>query len=89
MAVLSKLFHKHERGMGNEDWHWLCRDTDSGRVFVRHWWSHRTGLDGPFNEGQADLAIEEFLNAGKGSLQNEFLSLIGGIPTEEYHAPGS
>lgn len=88
MAILGKLFHKHERNMGNEDWYWLCRDTDTGRVFIRHWSSHRAGLESSFKEGQVDPDVAKLLQSGQGSLQNGFLELIGSLATDEYHAPG-
>ena len=83
MPIISRQFHQHERGMGNEDFHSLARDTETGEVFVIHETSHRVG-DG-FRSGEQRIPIQEFLAMG-GSAQNKLLSLIGTLVPEADNA---
>lgn len=74
MPIISRQFHQHERGTGNEDFHSIARDTDTGEVFVIHETSRR-GVGG-FQSREQKISVQEFLAIG-GSAQNELLSLIG------------
>lgn len=75
-----RLIHKSERGMGNEDWYYLCRDAETGRAFVLHEWSHRAG-DG-YSEGSAKLTLHEFLANG-GTKQDKLLEMVGTLVPED------
>ena len=83
MPIISRQFHQHEQGMGDEDFHSLARDTDTGEVFVIHETSRRGG-DG-FQTGEQRISIQEFLTMG-GSAQNELLSLIATLVPEADNA---
>jgi hypothetical protein len=74
MAILKRSFHSHEVGMGDEDWFYLARDTDSGRVFVYHEWSHRKGQT--YDSGNEDIELDVFLPGG-GTGQARLKELIG------------
>ncbi|RYE44501.1 MAG: hypothetical protein EOP24_24075 [Hyphomicrobiales bacterium] len=75
MAIITKQFHKREKGMGDEDWYHLARDTETGAVFVRHEWSHRDG--GGYRSGEEDIPLIDFLSEGGGDRQRQLLELIG------------
>jgi len=75
MAVITRQFHKLEKGMGNEDWYYLARDAETGNVFVRHEWSHRSG--GGYESGEKDVPLADFLSEGGGDRQRQLLELIG------------
>jgi hypothetical protein len=36
MTILRSAFSSSDLGMGDEDWYYLARDTETGRVFVYH-----------------------------------------------------
>jgi hypothetical protein len=74
MPILKKQFYSHEVGMGNEDWLYLARDTDSGRVFVYHDWSHRKGRT--YASGNEDIELDVFLSSS-GTAQIRLKELIG------------
>ena len=74
MAILRKQFHSHEVGMGDEDWLYLVRDTDSGRVFIYHEWSRRKGQG--HEGGNEEIELDAFLS-GSGTAQSRLKELIG------------
>ena len=74
VEIVKRQFHRHERGRGDEDFYYLARDAESGRVFVYHEWSHRRG-DG-YEPGNAHIELGAFLN-GQGTAQQRRLHLIG------------
>lgn len=81
MAVVTKEFHRHERGMGDEHWYRLARDTETGRVYIQHEWSVRDG--GGYTSGESEMSIAEFLGTGGGTRQDKLLALIGTlVPVE-------
>jgi hypothetical protein len=61
-AIAWKQFSSHEPGVGNEDWYYLARDTDRGRVFVYHEWSRRK--DQAYEGGNEDIDLVTFLQRG-------------------------
>ncbi len=74
MAILKRPFSSADLGMGDEDWYYLARDTETGRVFVYHEWSHRKGVS--FEGGNEDIELGEFLHR-PGIAQEHLLRLIG------------
>jgi hypothetical protein len=74
MVVLKREFHRHERGMGDEDWYHLAQDTESGRVFVYHEWSHRAGKG--YKSGEKNIELVAFL-ARQDTARDKLLRLIG------------
>lgn len=81
MAVLKRGFYYHEKGNHDEDWFYLARDTDSGRVFIIHEWAHRENL------GDRELSLEEFLTSrGRGTRQDNLIKLIGTLVADTAEA---
>ncbi len=74
MTILRKQFSSSEVGMGDEDWHYLVRDTESGRIFIYHEWSHRQGQG--YASGNEDIDLEVFLQRG-GTPGDQLCQLIG------------
>jgi hypothetical protein len=83
MAVLKRQFFHHEHGVGDQDWYYLARDTDSGHVFVLREWSHRTA--DTFVPGSGIIEIPVFLN-GHGPAEDELLRLIGILVQDDSEA---
>lgn len=79
MAILKKQFSSHERGLGDEDWFYLSRDTENGRVFVYHEWSHRKGER--YESGNTDVEIDAFLRQ-RGTASERLRALIGTLVKE-------
>ena len=73
MAVIFKEFYRSEPIAGNEDSYSLGRDTETGRVFVRHRWAHPAagGLKSDY-----DMSLHDFLGS-TGSRQSALLRMIG------------
>jgi hypothetical protein len=80
MTILKRQFHSHEIGMSDEDWYYLARDTDSGRIFVYHEWSHRKGQT--YEGGNKDMELQDFL-AHNGTAQARLRELIGTLAAAE------
>lgn len=79
MAIQKQQFHQRDVGMGDEDWYYLARDTESGRIFVYHEWSHREGER--FSGGNEDVELDAFLGQ-TGTAQSKLRQLIGTLVTE-------
>ncbi len=75
MAIAKKLIHKREKGIGDEDWYYLARNTETGRVFIVHEWSHNAG-NLTFEAGEAEMEISAYLEGG-GTRQDKLLAMIG------------
>ena len=73
MTVLLREFYRHEASDGNEDAYSLGRDTETGRVFVRHDWAHPAagGL-----KSEHEMSLYDFLGS-VGSRQSALLAMIG------------
>lgn len=80
MAITKKLFYQSAQGLGNEDWFYLARDTETGRTFVMHDWSRLSGNS--YQPGSADIDLEVFLSDG-GTSQDKLRELIGTLVTEQ------
>ena len=80
MAILKKQFSKSEVSMGNEDWHYLARDSETGRAFVSHEWSHRHGEG--YQSGDEDIDLDVFLGR-RGTVPDRLRQLIGTLVTEK------
>jgi hypothetical protein len=65
--------------MGDEDWYYLARDTEIGRVFVYHEWSHRRGQS--HAGGNEDIELDAFLRH-QGMAQDHLRALIGSLAVE-------
>ena len=83
MAVLKKQFFHHRSDIGDEDWYYLARDTDSHHVFVLREWSHRNG--DTFEPGSGIIEVPVFLNQ-RGSAQDRLIELIGTLANDSLHA---
>jgi hypothetical protein len=79
VTILKREFHRRERDMGNEDRYYLCRDSDSGQVFVLHEWS-REGNHG-HEPGSERIEIDVFL-VRRGIVENRLRELIGTLVSE-------
>jgi len=79
LALLSKLFYRHERNMGDEDAYYLARETDTGSVFILHKWSKRQGERFESSSSHIELAV--FLNH-QGTAQDNLRGLIGQLVTD-------
>jgi hypothetical protein len=76
MAIQRRPFSSSDLGMGDEDWHYLARDTETGRVFVYHEWSHRRGA--AHEGGNEDIELDAFLQH-QGFAQDQLRALIGSL----------
>jgi len=78
MTVVHKEFFRREICAGNEDAYSLARDTETGRVFVRHQWAHPAagGL-----KSDHEMSLHDFL-ASAGSRQSALLEMIGTLVPE-------
>jgi hypothetical protein len=79
MPTTSKEFSHYEHGMGDEDWHSLARDSETGRVFIIHKWSHRHGQT--LASGIIEIDLGAFL-AMDGIAQDRLRHMIGTLVTE-------
>jgi hypothetical protein len=84
MAILRRQFSSSDLGMGIENWYYLARDTETGRIFVYHEWSRRRG--DTYEGGSEDIELDSFLHLA-GTAQDHLRELIGGwispIPGED------
>jgi hypothetical protein len=76
MTILRRPFSSCDLGMGDENWYYLARDTDTGRVFVYHEWSHRRGDS--HAGGNEDIEFDAFLHH-QGMAQDHLRALIGSL----------
>ncbi len=76
MAIRKLPFSTADLGMGDEDWYYLARDTETGRVFVYHEWSHRKGQTR--EGGNEDIELDAFLQR-PGIAQEHLRQLIGSL----------
>ena len=60
MAILRRQFSSSDLGMGIENWYYLARDTETGRIFVYHEWSRRRGET--YEGGSEDIELDSFLH---------------------------
>lgn len=74
MAFKSLEFFHSEKGMGDEQWFSLIRNTDTGEVAVLHETSlrHRSG----YKRDSRHIELAAFLN-GRGTPQDKLRALIG------------
>ena len=83
MANFKREFHRHEKGMGNETWHYLARDAESGRVFVIKETSTRSGGSmSEFVGGNEEIELADFLGGYGSSARNNLIELIGTLVPE-------
>lgn len=78
MTILFREFYRSETAAGNEDYYSLGRDTETGRIFVRHCWEHPAagGLKYDY-----EISVHDFL-ANVGSRQSALLAMIGTLVPE-------
>ena len=86
MTILKRQFSRHERGVGDEDWYYLARDTSDGHVFVCHEWSHRKGDS--YVSDSADIELDAFMRQ-PGTVSDRLLVLIGTLVEDDTHAQGT
>jgi len=79
MPVISKEFASHRHGMGDKDRYLLARDTETGRVFIVHEWSHWRGQ--ATASGTTEVELGTFLATG-GMAQDSLRTLIGTLVVE-------
>jgi hypothetical protein len=79
MSVISKEFASHMHGMEDEDRYFLARDTETGRVFIVHKWSHRRGQTTA--SGTTEVELGASLAMG-GMAQDRSRTLIGTLVVE-------
>lgn len=79
MTVLSRLFHREERSLGNDGFY-VARDTENNSVFVIHKWSQVCG-DGAQNNA-ARLELATFLQR-KSAAQASLIDMIGSLASTE------
>jgi hypothetical protein len=81
MTISRRLLHHHISGReGNDDWYYLCRDNETGHVFVEHEWDHvdysgRTHDRHPFELG-------DFLTNSGSTAKSRLMDLIGTLLPE-------
>jgi hypothetical protein len=76
MTILTREFHKHEKGNHEESWYRLARDTETGDVFIEHEWSARNDV------GTERIEVAEFLARHEGTAGKNLLRLIGTLVKE-------
>jgi hypothetical protein len=76
-------FYYHEKGNHDETWHYLCKD-QHGRAYVETERSAGDPKRGSMEVGApACRTIQEFLESGQGSAQNDLLSLIATLVPDD------
>jgi hypothetical protein len=78
MTIHSREFYRCQAAAGNEDCYSLGRDTETGRVFVRHCWEHPAAGGLKFDY---EISVQDFL-ANVGSRQSALLAMIGTLVSE-------
>jgi hypothetical protein len=94
MSVLKRELARSVKGpvSSNEDWWHLCRDTDTGNVFVVHEWAHTdvTKASGKSDVGSTHIELSVFLAETRPTAaQAELRKLIGSLVDEKANAPRS
>jgi hypothetical protein len=84
MAILKREFARSAKGpiSSNEDWWFLCRNTETGDVFVLHEWAHTdvTKPTGKSDVGNKHIELSVFLLEPRPtSAQAELRKLIGSL----------
>jgi hypothetical protein len=79
MAIVKRQFSSSDLGMGDENWYYLARDTETGRIFVYHEWTHRKGET--YEGGCEDIELDSFLHH-TGTAQDQLRQLIGSLAVE-------
>lgn len=84
MSVLKRELARSVKGpvSSNEDWWHLCRDTDTGDVFVVHEWAHTdvTKASGKSDVGSTHIELSVFLAETRPTAaQAELRKLIGSL----------
>ena len=77
MAVRKREFHSHEDGSHHEKFIYLCRDTESGKVYVEY-----ERIDPRGNQSVRKFEIEEFLSSENSSATSKLRTLIGTLVTD-------
>lgn len=78
MAILKRRFFYHENGSHDERWHYLARDTDTGRVFIVN---ERAPFKEEMSSSESELA--DFLAKDNSTAKTNLLELIGSLVEEE------
>ena len=78
MAVRKREFHSHEDGSHYEKFVYLCRDTESGKVYVEY-----ERIDPRGNHSVRELEIEEFLSSESSTATSNLRVLIGTLVTDD------
>ncbi len=84
MPVLKRELARSAKGpvMNNEDWWYLCKDTDTGSVFVLHEWAHTdvTRPSSQSNVGSKHIELSVFLVETRPTeAQSRLRQLIGSL----------
>lgn len=86
MSVLRSELARSTKGpvSSNEDWWYLCRDTDTGDVFVIHEWVHTdVAKSGNSDVGSTHIELSAFLaETRQTAAQRELRKLIGSLVDE-------
>ena len=78
MAILKHQFHYHEDGSHYEKWLYLCRDTESGKVYVEY-----ERLTPKGEESVQEFSIEGFLESENSTATRKLRTLIGTLVADD------
>ena len=81
MAVLKHQFHYHEDGSHYEKWLYLCRNTETGEVYVEY-----ERLTPKGEENIRKFSIEGFLTSENRTATNKLRVLIGTLVADNQDA---
>ncbi|WLA68545.1 hypothetical protein [Bradyrhizobium diazoefficiens] len=91
MPVIQRELARSAKGPvnNNEDWWYLCRDTDTGNVFVVHEWAHTdVAKSGKSDVGSTHIELSNFLAETRPTgAQKELRRLIGSLVDAEANTP--
>lgn len=74
IAELRRQFFYHEKGNHDERWHYLARDTETGRVWIVNGYAP---MGEEYHETRSEVA--EFLATDNSTAKSNLLTLIGSL----------
>jgi len=78
MAEIRRRFYYHVKGSHDERWHFLARDTETGKVWIVNGYSPK-GEE--YRETQSEIA--EFLANDNSTAKTNLFALIGSLIPDE------
>lgn len=81
MAELRRRFYYHEKGNHDERWHYLARDSETGKVWIVNGYAP---MGEEYHETKSE--VEQFLAEDSSTAKTNLLALIGSLVPEDENA---